>query len=280
MKRLLCLLLVTSLVVLTLSGCNSTGLENEVYVVEYDRIMFELETTLDTYVYSNLRGYYVDEGFNSVYAHQNQVVYMDHLIGVLDNVLFDLDVLGHKTEDPIIQAYQSKVEYSLKDIRGKCNNLMQVEVISSILHHKNTLYREVYRFMVDMNNAMLKVVENEILLYYYLTEFRQDDDSANGLSTLKEKNRMRYLYTYLMTASFIAPTADYIGLHVHPNYPWVLMHTKTHHVYELSFAVLLSFRDFYVDYLTLLETWRGDDRTDEMGTFLAEISQTVDAYVR
>ncbi len=278
MRKFISLMLVVTVLAMSFGGCSNRYLDNDLYVIAYDNIMVKLEQVMDKEVYNNLRGYFVDQGFNSTYAHKNQVTYIKHFLIVLDDVLYELDQLGHRTKDPMVQTYQSKVEYALKDMRSRTNNLLSTEVMNSLLPNKNTLYRTVYRYLVDMNNAMLSYVSNEILLSDYLANYRQGGQEQTALDSLKEKNRMRYLYTYLMTASFIAPTQDYTGLHVHPDYPWVLSLTKTYHVYELSFGVLLGFRDFYLEYLPLLSYESKGVRTDEMAYFFEEIKVAVEAY--
>ncbi len=278
MKRLISLILGVVILLSSLSGCYTKTIENSEYVVAYDRIMFELESTLDEQVYRNLTGYFAMESFNDIYGHQDQVTYMKTLVGVLDNTLYELNQIGHKTNDEDIQFYQSNVEYALKDIRSQINNLLKLEVIESIMPNKNTLYRDVYRFMVGMNKAMLKYVENEMLLDKHLAQYREGSSLSEELSILKDKNRMRYLYAFMMTSTYIAPMQDYTGLHVYPARPWELRYIDVHHVYELSFAILIDFREFYVDYMQLLSQLPKERRSEEMIYFFEQVELTVGAY--
>ena len=277
-KAQLLILLMMATILLPLMGCRAKTLDNASYTVAYDEIMDMLEATLEEYVFMEMRDFYVLSGFNSTYNHRNQMTYMEVLVDTLDEVLYQLDQLGPSAEDPVIRAYQSEIEYALKEIRSRTNNLLKVEDLDTMIPGKSILYREVYRYMTGMNDDMLRLIQNEIGLDQYLDTYRTDRELADKRALLKEKNRLRYLYTYTAITSYLAPTDDYSGLHVSPNNPWVLIHKKTYMVYELSFALLYDFRDFYLAYMAIVDSETMVTKSEAFDYFFEQFNRTVEAY--
>jgi hypothetical protein len=278
MKKTIGAILVVTILVTMLSGCSMPYLDNSAYVKAYDAIIVQLETALDQHVYRHLSSLFAIEDFIEIYPHEAQVGSMEHLISVLDDVMYELDNLGNQSQDQTLLTYQSNIEYALKDIRSITKQFLNVDVVMSKRPNKNTLYREVYRYMSEMNEAVLQFVENDMAMSAYLDQYRQDTDAYESLRLMKAKNQMRYLYTYMMIATYIAPMEDYTGLHVNPSTPWILTERTTNMVYELSYAVLLDFREFYLSYVTLVDIMSDNAQTEDMNYFYTRIRETVDAY--
>lgn len=276
MKRWLSLLLTVFLLVATLSGCDKEKLDNESYAKRYDRILYDLEYILDQHFYTSLRGFFDLNNFNQSYDHQTQRHNMDNLIRTMDDVLYELDLLGHQTDDSTIQTYQSKIEYALKDMRSISANFTRIDVMNELVPNKNTLYREVYFYMTSINDAMLQFTMYDGLLDVYLSAYR-DGENYEGLAEMKQKNRLRYTYTYMMTATYIAPMYDYTGLQVDPDRPWFLW-SQNVSVYEMSFSVILNFRDYYQAMATIEQGWGQEALQAKVKAFEEALSSTIDMY--
>ena len=242
MKKYISLLLVLMVVVSTVSGCKSQ-IDNTSYAQRYDRIMYKLAFALDQHFYPNLKGFFDLDDYGSTYSHQDQRYYLEELVNALDDVLYELDQIGYRTDDKTIQVYQSNIEYALKDIKSEAADFLKMDLIQETFPNKNTLYREVYFFMTEINDDILQFVESDRLLDLYLEPYR-GGTTIKGLAEMKEKNHLRYTFTYLATATYIAPMADFTGLAVDPNRPWWLW-SQNVLVYEMAFSMIVSFRDFY-----------------------------------
>lgn len=277
-KRGILYMAIVMCLVLLMSGCQGAKLSDEEYATQYDQIMLKLEESLHGQVFYNLPGFFSGDFFSENYDHMVQVEALEHLIRVLDDVMYDLDTLGKRTDNQKILKEQSAIEYALNDIRGYTDQLLNTEVMGSVSPNKNTLYREVYRYMTGMNQAVLTYVESQNSLDAYLQQSRSDNASYDYLSDLKIKNRMRYLYTYMMITTYVAPMEDYTGLHVDPRFPWIRVERTTTMAYELSFAILFDFRDFYLSFVDMIDMSAVARADEDLLYFYENIAINVEAY--
>lgn len=276
MKRLIAVFLGITFMIGLFAGCGRQSLSNEDYVKAYDQILYDLEITLENSFYNNLPGFFELEGFDRAYSHVDQRHHYTSLMSVLDDVMFRLDRLGPMTDDPTIQTYQSKVEYALKEIKAKASNFKDNDSMLALQPNKNTLYREVNHFMTQINRPMLQFIEYDRLLDDYLDPHRLDG-GIDGLLEMKERNRLRYTYTYFMTATFIAPMSDYTGLQVDPDRPWALW-GQDRMVYEMAFSILQNFRDYYRDLDGITESPHVWDENGAEFYFQESINQGIGFY--
>lgn len=247
MKKLIILIMIS---ILLISGC-SRKISNKDYVARYDELMYNFQVYINDDIFYNNQAFFDYEEFTTSFTTRTFKLSIEGFIEQIDEMLYQLGTMGPDVKDPIIQQYQSKIEYALEDIRAQLADYVELKSVTTLVSNKITLYNDTFKLMEGLSEGLIKLKKYSDKLDAHVEEARsKQHEHYKSLHDLKIKNYFRIYYTYGYLAAIMASYEEYTSLRNDPKNPAALrLGSDEYFVYELSVPVMKKVVEFSHEFL-------------------------------
>lgn len=232
--------LITIVVMLLLTSCkNQDTISYEDYRMKYESLMTDLQDHLNTYVLQEAKDMITYETYQVSYSHEDFMHYINQLVSLLDDTIYEFQQIGPKINDVKIQMYQSKLEYALYDLMQILKTVQDKDIFQTMWPSQYTLYDEMYQLNTEMNDYWLKIFNNR----YEIERVLQENKCTFAEAFYEDHLKFISSYSYYsnVLAAQVSTYQDYSGLQINPSMPNLLQTSDDSWfaAYEMAYSVML-----------------------------------------
>jgi hypothetical protein len=250
--------------------------------MKYESLMSDLQDHLNTYVLQEAKDMITYEDYQVSYSHEDFMHYINQLVSLLDDTIYELEQIGPLMNDVKIQMYQSKLEYALYDLMQILKTVQDKEIFQTMWPSQFTLYDEMYQLNTEMNDYWLKILNSryEIELVLQKNNVTFEDDFYEGHLNFISS----YSYYSNVLAAQVSTYQDYSGLQINPSMPNLLQTSDDswYAAYEMSYSVMLpqiSFNSMLIESYLKYQNDFTDENDHILKTFIETYNNAYKEYV-
>ncbi|MBN2796129.1 MAG: hypothetical protein JXR88_12030 [Clostridia bacterium] len=282
MKKILIIILTLAFLMI---GCNQNqAITLTEYNEKYTSLMSTLQNHLNDFLLPEAKDMISYADYQVAYSHEDFMHYIHELTSLLDDTLYELEIIGPQLENVMIQKYQSKLEYALYDLMQILKEEDDLDIFNTMWPSQFTLYDEMYQLNTKLNPYILKVLNYRIAIESEL--MKNDIIQSESFHEDYLKAMASYSYYSNVLAVQVSTYQDYAGLQTNPNNPNRLQTSekKWYSIYELDYSVMLPQEKFNKSFLSSLEQYEqtlqlNPEKTSYYKNFILHFNQTYNDYV-
>lgn len=236
------LIMILCLLIL-LTGCSQSSVTLEEYSKKYSDLFMAFEKQFHEQLMFEAVDLIDARQFRVVYSHEDFIHFYDELIKTMDDILYELSLVGPDLDDQLLMKYQSKLEGNIFEMMTTMKQYRERSNFNTLAVNNFSFYDDIYNLMREITPEIIEMNDNQMIIENYLSEQGYGLDEAYHLQ--KYINLQGYCYFYSVLSSQIASYQDYSGLQVSPRFP-ISIANNDGDIYltsELDFNVMLTTSD-------------------------------------
>lgn len=243
-------IVIVVLAISTMVGCSTQDVvDNEDYARKYYEIFNSLETTLSEQLISETADLLDIQTAGINYSHIDFVHFYDEMLLQIDDVLYQLSILGPQLQDETLMKYQSKLEYDLFHLLDTLKLYREHRTFSTNMTNIYTWFDELYNIVKDISPTLINININKVQIESQLASLGYP--GTEKYEQLTYENFESFAYIYSVLASQVSSYQDYSGLQVTPRNPVAIETTDGHwhSTAELDYSVMIPVTKSLTSYM-------------------------------